>query len=200
MIQVLLLYAPLPATNPKIPYIRDMASPTAISVEEYLHTSYRPDCDYVDGEVVERNVGEIKHSLLQVILGAYFRELSRRLPIRVASEQRMRVSFTRFRIPDILVMLKSQRIEPVLTRPPFLCIEIFSPEDRMPRLIERVKEYLDFGVPNVWIIDPETRTGYSYTSEEGLQARDRLATANPEIVVSMPELFSELDEAMQEES
>lgn len=175
-----------------------MASPTAISVDEYLHTSYRPDCDYVDGEVVERNAGEYKHSLLQIILGSYFRDLSRRVPIRVASELRMRVSATRFRIPDVLVMLKSQRGEPVLTRPPFLCIEIVSPEDRMPRLIARVKEYLDFGVPYVWIVDPETRTGYSYTTAEGLQARARLATANPEIAVSMPDLFAELDEAMQE--
>ena len=29
-----------------------------ISVREYLSTSYRPDCDYVDGEVQERNLGE----------------------------------------------------------------------------------------------------------------------------------------------
>ncbi len=33
-----------------------------ISVEEYLHTVYRPDVEYVDGEIQERNVGEIEHS------------------------------------------------------------------------------------------------------------------------------------------
>ena len=32
-----------------------MATRTLVSVEEYLATSYRPDCDYVDGKVVERN-------------------------------------------------------------------------------------------------------------------------------------------------
>ncbi len=42
----------------KMPYSRAMASSTAISVEEYIHSVYRPDCDYVDGEVIERNVGE----------------------------------------------------------------------------------------------------------------------------------------------
>ena len=42
-----------------------MASTTQISVREYLNTSYRPDCDYIDGEVLERNLGEIDHSLLQ---------------------------------------------------------------------------------------------------------------------------------------
>ena len=176
-----------------------MASPTAISVDEYLHTSYRPDCDYVDGEVLERNVGEIKHSLLQAILVGLLRQLSQRLPIRIASEQRMRVSYTRFRIPDVLVMLKTQRIEPVLTRPPFLCIEILSPDDRMSRIIEPVKEYLSFGVPYVWVIDPETRTAFSYTEQSASEVRDRLTTANPEISIPLADLFAELDEALRED-
>jgi hypothetical protein len=34
-----------------------MAVGIFVSVEEYLHTSYQPDCDYVDGEVLERNLG-----------------------------------------------------------------------------------------------------------------------------------------------
>jgi hypothetical protein len=37
-----------------------------ISVDEYLHTVYRPDCDYVDGEVLERNMAEQPHSITQV--------------------------------------------------------------------------------------------------------------------------------------
>lgn len=40
-----------------------MASTTQISVREHLNTSYRPDCDYLDGEVRARNLGEIDHSL-----------------------------------------------------------------------------------------------------------------------------------------
>jgi len=34
-----------------------MAVAAKISLEEYLNTCYRPDCDYVDGEVLERNFG-----------------------------------------------------------------------------------------------------------------------------------------------
>ena len=45
---------------------------TLISVEEYLATSYRPDCDYVDGRIEERNLGEYDHSSLQTAIGAYF--------------------------------------------------------------------------------------------------------------------------------
>jgi hypothetical protein len=41
------------------------ATQLPISVSEYLHTSYRPDCDYVDGVVEERNLGELDHAALQ---------------------------------------------------------------------------------------------------------------------------------------
>ena len=40
-----------------------------ISLEEYLQTSYHPDCDYVDGEVQERNWGEFDHATVQMFLG-----------------------------------------------------------------------------------------------------------------------------------
>lgn len=166
-----------------------------ISVEEYLGTVYRPDCDYVDGELIERNVGEFDHSTIQSVLVRRLWELARTLRVRVLPEMRMRVSATRFRIPDVCVMLRSQAPETVLTNPPFLCIEVVSPDDRMSRVIEQVKEYLAFGVAHVWVVDPENRTAHSYTKDEGREVRDRLTTANPDISISLPELFAELDEA-----
>ena len=42
-----------------------MSTATPISVEEYLATSYRPDCDFVDGQLIERNLGTKDHSKLQ---------------------------------------------------------------------------------------------------------------------------------------
>ncbi len=177
-----------------------MAASLAVSVEEYLHTMYRPDCDYVDGEVIERNVGEFSHSLIQRILMRILLDLERKHPIRVMPELRSRVSATRYRIPDLCVMLKSQKVEPILNSPPFLCIEILSPEDRMSRILERVKEFLAFGVPYVWVIDPESRTAYQYTPDEGRQAREHLSTTNPEITISLAEIFAELDEALQPEA
>lgn len=177
-----------------------MASSTAISVEEYLHTSYEPDCDYVDGELVERNVGEYKHSTIQGFLLEILFAFAQSLPIRVRPELRMRISPTRYRIPDIMVMLKSQPVERVPTRPPFLCIEIVSPEDRLTRIMEKVKEYLAFGVPHIWVVDPENRIAFSYTPEGGHQVADRLTTQNPEISVSISELFAELDRDLNQEA
>ena len=45
-----------------------MATATFTPVGEYLRTSYRPDCEYVDGELRSRNVGETDHSRLQMVL------------------------------------------------------------------------------------------------------------------------------------
>jgi hypothetical protein len=38
---------------------------TLVSAGEYLATVYHPDCDYVDGVVLERNVGTREHASWQ---------------------------------------------------------------------------------------------------------------------------------------
>lgn len=45
---------------------------TLLSIEEYLHTSYSPDVDFVDGELEERNLGAFEHARLQYVLAAFF--------------------------------------------------------------------------------------------------------------------------------
>ncbi len=43
----------------------DIEVETPISVDEYLRTSYSPDVEYVDGALVELNVGDPLYSLVQ---------------------------------------------------------------------------------------------------------------------------------------
>lgn len=45
-----------------------MATAMQISVAEYLSTAYRPDCDYLDGQVRERNLGEYEHARPQGLI------------------------------------------------------------------------------------------------------------------------------------
>lgn len=51
--------------------ITDMRASPAIPVEEYLRTAFRPDCDYVDGALIERNVGGKDRSKVQRELLVY---------------------------------------------------------------------------------------------------------------------------------
>ena len=168
-----------------------MASRTLISVEEYLRTSYRPDCDFVDGEVLERNVGETDHSWLQTMVSAYLVARRAQWGITVLVEQRVQVTATNFRVPDICVVLGPKPTEQVLTKPPFICVEILSPEDRWSRTQQRIDDYLAMGVPFVWVLDPSTKAAYSVTRPAGTtQVTDVLKTLNPSVELPLSEIFT----------
>src|SRR5277367_1182276 len=145
---------------------RALISRPLISVEEYLSSSYEPDCDYVDGHIEERNLGESAHATLQLRIGAYLLTHYERVGAVVGTEWRIRVSPARIRIPDVCVFLVDPR-EEVPTKPPFICIEVLSPEDRMGRVEKRIGDFLAMGVPYVWVLDPETKQAYVATAAEG---------------------------------
>lgn len=167
-----------------------MGTSTAVSVEEYLSTVYRPDCDYVEGTIQERNVGEKDHSRLQILLGAYLLGLEQTLGIHVYADQRLQVKPDRFRVPDVCVVAGPEPDEQVFTRPPFLCVEILSPEDRMVRVEERISDYLAFGVRYVWAVNPRAGTGWIYSSAGPRFAHGGLlSTEDPEIAVPLQELL-----------
>jgi Uma2 family endonuclease len=166
-----------------------MKSGTQVSLEEYLETSYRPDCDYVDGEVVERNVGDLDHADLQTALAAYLRSRQKDLGVYVIVEWRVRVSPTRYRIPDICVVKGPRPTERYLTQPPFLCIEIQSERDTADSMQDRIDDYLAMGVAYVWLINPRTRRGWVYTKDSIVEAKDGvLRTRDPEIAVPLAEV------------
>lgn len=166
-----------------------MSTATAVSLSEYLNTSYRPDCDYLDGELLERNVGEWDHSRLQMLLSQYLFSREKQWGIVVVPEQRVQVKATRFRIPDITVIAGNPPAGPIITNPPFLCIEILSPSDRLTEMQTRIDDYLAFGVRYVWLINPRTRHSYIHTSAGIREVRDGvLTTENPDIRVVLGEL------------
>src|SRR5215467_2683787 len=99
-----------------------MSTTHLVTLEEYLKTGYQPDREYIDGEVVERNLGEYEHANLQRALIMWFGTREREWKIRVLPEQRIRVSQTRFRVPDVTVLRRDQPIEQVFTAPPLIVI------------------------------------------------------------------------------
>jgi Uma2 family endonuclease len=165
-----------------------------VTVEEYLHTSYRPDCDYVDGRIEERNLGEHDHGLLQAILSALFVNNRTTWQVRAVTDVRTQVKSARFRVPDVSVLRASAPREPIIRHPQLIAIEILSPEDRLSRLQERVDDYVEFGVENIWVLDPETRRVWT-ADPFGLHLvqNGELTVAGTPIRVVLSELFAELD-------
>jgi len=166
-------------------------SGTLISVEEYLATSYRPDCDYVDGHIEERNSGEFDHSRLQSAISSYFFTRRKEWDITVVVEQRVQVKPTRFRIPDVCIVL-GQPDGQIFRRAPFLCIEVLSNDDRISRLQERIDDYLATGVRYVWVLDPASRCAYVATAATGLrEVREAvLRIENPALDLPLDAVFA----------
>jgi Uma2 family endonuclease len=168
--------------------------PARISVEQYLATSYRPDCDYVDGVVEERNLGEKEHATLQRVLTIIFGLKRDEWQVEVYPELRVQVTPTRFRIPDITVVGGGREGGRSMREPPLLTIEILSPEDSLSSIRKRVDDYLNFGTEHVWIIDADLRKAYVCSSHGFEEPADGvLAIAGTPIRVVLSELFAELD-------
>src|SRR5262252_5476487 len=137
-----------------------MSVETLISVEEYLNTSYDPDVEYVDGVLVERNVGDWLHSLVQAnIIVA----LAKYPKLYAVPELRSQTRTTRYRLPDVCILLDAPQSR-YLVEAAFVAIEILSEDDRMSRTIEKLQEYRQKGVPHIWVIDPRLKQMFVFES------------------------------------
>ncbi len=187
-----------PATLPPLPFYEERPDGChegeAVSLERYLNTMYHPDCDYIDGHLEERNVGEIEHNRIQKRLLSLFIQHEAEWQVEVLQEQRMQVSPTNFRIPDVMVLRADHSEHRIVRHAPILLIEVFSPEDSIQRLHERVRDYVKMGVEHIWAFDPANRTAYHCDAADfHIVAEDQLTVPNTLIRLKVADVFSALD-------
>ncbi len=132
-----------------------MTTKVLMDVEEYLRTSFDgSDCDYIDGEIVERNTGEIPHADVQGNLYSLLKQLRTQLGIRVLPEIRIQIHPRRYRVADVAIWLSDDIGTGIPTIAPFLVIEVLSPADRMVRMLPRIQDYLSALNGSGWSIQP----------------------------------------------
>jgi len=170
-----------------------MATVLQIPLQEYLRASYKPDREYVDGEIRERKVGKYEHARVQALLARWFGNHEQEWGAQVVTEQRVRVSPTRVRIPDVALLTLGVQPE-VIVDPPLLVVEILSPDDSYSDTQERARDYRAMGVETVWIVDPKTRTGRMCTGAEWVES-PRLEVKGTPFYVDLPAIFSQLTSA-----
>ncbi|QMV18906.1 Uma2 family endonuclease [Granulicella sp. 5B5] len=169
-------------------------TPSLLTIEQYLRTSYHPDADYVDGEIEERNLGEYEHAKIQTLIAVIFTLNQKQWHTNAIVEQRIRVAGARVRIADIAVLRADAPRESVTLTPPLICIEVLSPEDRLPRAELVLADYRSMGVENIWLVDPMRRVAYTFDAN-GLHLADatRLTVPNTPIHLDLTEAFAALD-------
>ena len=128
-----------------------MSSETMVPLTEYLDRSFDPDCEYLDGVLLERNVGKRKHSRMQSLMVGTLLAQENAGGVLVLTEQRLQITPTRVRIPDLCVIRSTDPDDQVILKAPVLCIEVLSPDDRMSEMQDRVDDYLSIGTEIVWI-------------------------------------------------
>jgi len=171
-----------------------MATNALIPIAEYLNTSYRPDCDYIDGEV-QRNWGEEEHSDLQTHLIELLLAPENKAHIRANTELRVQVKPDFFRVPDVCVRPRNVRSERFVRQPPLLCIEVLSPSDTVQKLKERLRDYLEMGVPEVWVLDSEVRSVIVYAGSTIVEHTSGVLTVpGAPVKLDLRDIFSVLDD------
>ena len=167
-----------------------MGVSTLVPVAEYLRTSYRPDCDYLDGVILERNLGEFSHSTAQTNTWNLINIRGVEWGVNPKVELRLNVRSHRYRVPDVLVLDRNWPREEIITRAPLLCIEVLSPEDRMSEMEERIADYLSMGVPCVWILDPLRRKAFVRTGLTTTEVTGTIRAPGTPIELSVDEIFA----------
>jgi Uma2 family endonuclease len=167
-----------------------MATTAAISVDEYLNSSYEPDMDYVDGRLEERNAGEIEHSDVIAAIMEWFLQHAKEWQIRVRPDVRIQVAPTRFRVPDVVLCARSNKDKRIVREAPLVIIEVLSPEDRISRCNQRIADYRAMGVRAIWVIDPEERRGWDCSTGNWIETTDfRLAP----VYMNLAKVLAELE-------
>lgn len=141
-----------------------------LSVDEYLHASFEDgDCEYVDGEIVERTGYDGRHSSVQGSLLSLLHQHAKHHGAKVRPSIRVRTRENRFRVADIAVWRATDAIGVEYGRvPPFLAVEVLSDDDRMTHIVPKVREYLEWGAQWVWIVDPVEGIALTYSPQNPL--------------------------------
>jgi Uma2 family endonuclease len=185
---------PLPAVQTGR-ILEDMATPVLIPVSEYLKTRFRPDCDYIDGEVKVRHLGETPHGTAQSVIAAIFLANRKSWQVRAITEQRIQTSLSHFRVADVCVLRFGEPPGPIVHTPPLVCVEVLSPEQSLADVQEVVNDYVNMGVENIWILDPAQRIAWIATAKGfELLSSEEFSVAGTGIRIALADIYEQLDE------
>lgn len=157
--------------------VAELVVPEQITAAQYLHMSFEHDAEFVEGRIVERAMPTWEHSMMQGFLIRELWRLGQAIGYIVVPEQRVQVTDEHFRVPYVCVVTEAP-VGGIVTQPPYLCVEILSPEDSAAATLSKVRDYLHFGVAWVWVIDPLTLAGQVHGQTGVRNVEDQIFTTD----------------------
>jgi Uma2 family endonuclease len=172
--------------------------------EELLH---RPDlnpCELVNGRVVPTMPTGAEHgdveAELAMRLRAYGKETQRGRAVGGEVGIYIRRNPDTVRAADVVFISRERDLRPrakgYFEVAPELVVEVLSPDDRMSRMREKLRDYFSAGVEVVWVVDPASRRVLVHRSLTNVTSFDQQQTLTddellPGFSVRVSELFPE---------
>ena len=165
------------------------ASPLLVSVEDYLCSSHKPACEYIDGVLRQKPMPTYKHGKMEYRVSLLIN--TQEIGFEAIPEQTVQVRQAKFLVPDVAVQRIADLQEPYPSKPVHLCVEILSPDDRFADTLAKCQAYHAWGVKNCWIIDPEAKKCWQYSAgEQPHEISEGGQLTAQEISVSVSDLFA----------
>ncbi|MBC8166612.1 MAG: Uma2 family endonuclease [Bryobacteraceae bacterium] len=170
-----------------------MATFVTISPAEYLATDFVDrEPEYVRGELRERPLPDRYHARLQSILIGLLNASGGPRGYEALAEVRCQLAEDVFRLPDVS-LFPLEPFQNLPSAPPLLVIEVVSKNDRYVGLLQKLDEYLVWGVSNIWVVDPWRRRLGVYRSS-GLENVAALALGELNLEMKLTDLAYGLPE------
>ena len=137
-----------------------------LTLEEFLKLPERkPALEFEDGRVTQKVAPKGQHSALQLDLGSFINVVARPRKIARAFTD-LRTTFANAsRVPAVAVYRWERiprqaggKIANDFLEPPDIAIEIVSPKQSVPALVQRCRRFVAQGVPLVLLVNPEDET------------------------------------------
>ncbi len=154
-----------------------------ITPEELLHMDDAASYELVDGQLVERNVSTMSALVEGLVFAKIYGHVeSMKLGLVWPGTLGIQCYPThpkKVRRPDVS-FVKAERLTAKLLEtghfplPPDLAVEVISPGDLAHEVAEKIEEYLQAGVPMVWVVEPVLRIVDVYR-KSGVNSRLREA-------------------------
>jgi len=146
---------------------------------------------------IERNkpMPSFNHSIIQINLGIALAPYKKKY--RLASELKFRLPPENWEcVPDISILPKTapnfKKDIIAYPEPPLVAIEILSPTQSLTELTTKAGEYFKHGVKSCWIVLPEFKNIYVYSTPDDYEifkSTDTLKDKNLDLSFSLKEVF-----------
>jgi Uma2 family endonuclease len=173
-----------------------MATIPAVSLEQYLQTSYEQPVEYVDGVLQEKGMTGYSHGAVQGLLFKWFHDHRKQWLISCSLETHTRTSATRVRLPDVVVIRRGTAPKHTIVEAPVLAIEVLSDWDKFSDLKARAKDLETMGTADIWLIDPASRSASVWKANSWIEIIEtKLHSSVSDAFVDLEWLWAELDDS-----